>query len=588
MNRIVIVILMLFSASFAYAGALLPGGVQLLCHRTANEDVPENTLESLQQAALLGCNVVEIDLRRTLDGEIVLDHDGLLERLTDGTGDIETTYYDDLRMRDAGSWMGERFEGMHVVLFDEALKLARERDIRLILDMKDKDIAPEVLQLLQREGMLHRVRFGGEWQEIKKLYPQANEEDAEVWVQPEVTAAQVKSYHHEGKAVIANFSVNIHEMDLAAMKTAVAAGIDGINVDYPRIGADAVGRPVEQRLAALAMKADAGESGTRAQAILELSRYRGFPLQSEFAHWLLDPDDHVSRVAALALVTARPRTPLSVFQAALQASNADARANAAWALGRMNAPAGMLLPLLSDKDPKALQAVLIALSRAPGEVTAQQLLPLLSHENLGVRSAAAVALAKHQPDVAVKEIPAMLRHEQDEVFASYRNFVRGGRKMPSQQEIDRATDHFRCEMKLLQAISMLHGPEATKILEEHAFRPELNFEQVSGFVAAFQLWDRIGADAESAVQAMGASDAFVNDKAEWMLVKGGPDVLPAVRKALDSDDAKVRERAIRIVAWQGDSGSLERLRAMQAMKGPDAELAAWAIDKIESLHPKLQ
>ena len=33
---------------------------------------------------MLGCNVVEIDLRRTLDGEIVLNHDGILERLSDG------------------------------------------------------------------------------------------------------------------------------------------------------------------------------------------------------------------------------------------------------------------------------------------------------------------------------------------------------------------------------------------------------------------------------------------------------------------------------------------------------------------------
>ena len=64
--------------------AMQAGRVELLCHRTANKDVPENTLESLEQAALLGCDVVEIDLRRTLDGKIILNHDGFLERLTDG------------------------------------------------------------------------------------------------------------------------------------------------------------------------------------------------------------------------------------------------------------------------------------------------------------------------------------------------------------------------------------------------------------------------------------------------------------------------------------------------------------------------
>lgn len=128
--------------------------VELLCHRTANKDVPENTLESLEQAALLGCDVVEIDLRRTLDGKIILNHDGFLERLTDGAGEVETTFYDDLRMRDAGSWMGDRFAGMHIVLFEEALRLARERDIRLILDIKTKGIGADVLRILEREGML--------------------------------------------------------------------------------------------------------------------------------------------------------------------------------------------------------------------------------------------------------------------------------------------------------------------------------------------------------------------------------------------------------------------------------------------------
>jgi glycerophosphoryl diester phosphodiesterase len=72
-----------------------------------------------------------------------------------------------------------------------------------------------------------------------------------------------------------------------------------------------------------------------------------------------------------------------------------------------------------------------------------------------------------------------------------------------------------------------------------------------------------------------------------MLVKAGPDVLPEVRQALNSESPAVRERAIRIVAWQGDIASLEKLHTMQTMNGLDADLAGWAIAKIESLHPKL-
>ena len=178
------------------AGAWGQGGqprdVQLLCHRTANRDIPENTMESLQYAVLLGCNLVEIDIRRTWDGVLVLDHDGMLERLTDGAGEAETTYYDDLRRRDAGAWMGERFAGMHITTFDDALRLARERGIQLYLDIKTKGIGSDVLRSVRAEGMLARVHFGGEWDDIKAIYPEANAADSmTVWVQPGITAGQV-------------------------------------------------------------------------------------------------------------------------------------------------------------------------------------------------------------------------------------------------------------------------------------------------------------------------------------------------------------------------------------------------------------
>jgi len=577
-----------FTAAHAHASA--PGEVKLLCHRTANEDVPENTLESLEQAALLGCDLVEIDLRRTLDGKIVLNHDGILEHLTDGIGETENSYYGDLRLRDAGSWMGERFTGLHITTFEDALRVARERNIRLYLDMKDRDIASDVLASLKREDMLQHVQFGGEWQNVKQLYPQANDsEKMTVWVNPGVTAEQVKTYHHDGKTVIANFSIFGHQMDLDGMKAAVAAGVDGLNVDYPRLGADAVGRPVEHKLEMLAAKASTGDSASRSAAILDLSRYRGFSLQPELAHWLLDSDSNVSRAAALALVTARPRTPASVFAGALKSDHADARANAAWALGMLQAPSSLLLPLLSDKDPQVLRETLMALSRMPGNVNAQALLPMFHNEDPVVRGAAALALAKHQPEVALKVVPAQLTKERSAALVLHTDYVQRGRPPLTKEEVDRITNLFKCQAKMMDAIALLHGPGATAALEEQAFHPtqgeDFSFE--NDVMGAFQLWDRIGADPHPAVEALGSSDSGVADRTEWMLIQAGPAVLPGVRKALTGNNAPIRERAIRIVAWQGDSESLQTLQAMQQTDKADAALIAWAIEKIESLHPKL-
>ena len=588
MRRFSIVVLLLVIATGIQANELQPMRPELLCHRTANEDVPENTLESLEQAALLGCNVVEIDLRRTLDGKIVLNHDGVLERLTDGEGDPENTYYDDLRLLDVGGWMGERFSGMRIALFDDALRLARQRYIRLILDIKTNGIGGDVLELLQREGMLERVQFNGEWEDVKKLHPDATDAgEGMVWVQPGVTAEQVKRYHGQGKAVVANFSANAHEMDLASMKAAVAAGVDGINVDYPRLGADAVGRPVESRLNALAMTANAGESGARSEAILELSRYRGFPLQEEFVRWLQDPDDHVSRAAALALVTARPHAPVSAFTEALRSEHADARANAAWALGLLGAPVSSLLPLLKDKDPRVLRQALLAISRVQGAVEAEVLLPILSHGDVTVRGEAALALARHQPDRALKAIPKQLRLEMIAAVRLGDDYVRRGKPKLTQAETDEIMGYFRCQMKMVQAMSMLKGAGAMQALEEIAFRPGEDSAELDSIVAAFQLWDRIGLDALPAVQALGSTDVQAQDRAEWMLVQAGPNVLADVRKALRSENSDLRNRAIRILAWQGDTDSLETLRDMRKTDSTDAPLIDWAIAKIQSLHPVL-
>jgi glycerophosphoryl diester phosphodiesterase/HEAT repeat protein len=585
MKQVCALLLVMTFASASKARALQPGRVQLLCHRTANQDVPENTLESLEQAALLGCNVVELDVRRTLDGQLVLNHDGVLERLTDGIGEVETTYSGDLELRDLGGWMGDRFTGMRIARFEDALRLARKMDIRLVVDMKTKGMGADVLELLQREGMLERVEFNGEWSDVKQIYPAATDAGTDTkWVQPGVTAEQVKAYHHEGKAVVANFSANDYQLDLAAMKAAVAAGVDGINVDYPRLGADAVGRPVERNIHELEVAAGSGESASRVKAILALSKYRGFPLQEKFARWLLDTDDNVSRAAALALVTAQPRPPLTVFAEALRSEHQDARANAAWSLGILHAPASMLLALLQDKDPRVLQETLMALARAPGDVPTAALLPLLSNETAAVRGAAAVALARHQPEVALKAIPVQMRLEMKASLKLGEDYARRGKPQLTQPEIDEISGRFRSQMKMLQALSMLKGPGATQALEELAFEPGEGFTQFDSMVAGFKLWDRIGAEAQPAIEALGSSDSQMADRTEWMLVQAGPAVLPDVRKALGSEKPSVRERAIRIVAWQGDAESLEILRTMLETDATNADLVSWAIEKIESLH----
>jgi glycerophosphoryl diester phosphodiesterase/HEAT repeat protein len=584
---VLVVMFFTLTISAARAGILSRGHtaqpVQLICHRTANRDMPENTLESLALAARMGCNIVEIDIRRTLDGQLVLNHDDFLERLTSGMGTVESTSADELDLLDGGAWMGKRFAHMRIPRFDEALRVAREQGIGLYLDMKSRDMAPPVLATLEREHMLQRVVFGGEWSDVPALYPAANH-DLVVWVDPGCSPGQVAALQQQGKFVVANFSANAHEMDLPAMRAAVAAGVDAINVDYPRLGADAVGRPVEARLAALARAASIGPIPMRAAAIRELSYYDGFPTQRLFTRWLRDPDQDISRAAAVALLTARPVTPARVFVDALAAPAPSARQNAAWALGMLGAAAtGPLLSLLHDQDRHVIQEALLALSRCPGPVRAQAILPFLASDTPAVRAAAALALARHQPRAAAPAVSELLRRSEREAAREHeRQGAIGGRKL-TPQEIASIVGAYREQMKLIQSLELLRPDEALHALAAQAFRPVEDYSLVTGLVAGYQLWDRIAANASLAIQALHSTNIDVANRAEWVLVKAGPSVLPAVRAALRGGDSAATPRLIRVLAWQGDGASLPLLRERQQSDVQNKELLTWAIAKIEMM-----
>lgn len=50
----------------------------IVAHRGAWEQAPQNSLEAVRQAVALGCDGIEIDVRRTADGQLVIVHDARL------------------------------------------------------------------------------------------------------------------------------------------------------------------------------------------------------------------------------------------------------------------------------------------------------------------------------------------------------------------------------------------------------------------------------------------------------------------------------------------------------------------------------
>jgi len=79
----------------------------LFGHRGSPLQEPENTLASFKRAIADGCNAIELDVYRTIDGHLVVFHDHTVERTTDGAGRISEMTLKELRkLNAAAKWEG--------------------------------------------------------------------------------------------------------------------------------------------------------------------------------------------------------------------------------------------------------------------------------------------------------------------------------------------------------------------------------------------------------------------------------------------------------------------------------------------------
>lgn len=88
--------------------------MEIVGHRGAAGLEPENTFRSYQRAIELGVDRIEVDVRLTSDGHLVLMHDETVNRTTDGKGRVRELTLAEIRRLDAGQ--GERVPELADVL----------------------------------------------------------------------------------------------------------------------------------------------------------------------------------------------------------------------------------------------------------------------------------------------------------------------------------------------------------------------------------------------------------------------------------------------------------------------------------------
>lgn len=145
-----------------------PGSLPLLvAHRGASDLAPENTMAAFRLAAAGGADVVELDVRLTSDGHVVVIHDGCLRRTSNGWGAVAHKKLAELKTLDAGSWFAPQFAGEPIPTLVEVLAWARDQDPRmaLMIELKGqaqalkRGLVEKSVQLVAGCGMSDDVIF---------------------------------------------------------------------------------------------------------------------------------------------------------------------------------------------------------------------------------------------------------------------------------------------------------------------------------------------------------------------------------------------------------------------------------------------
>lgn len=248
---------------------------RIMAHRGSSGTRPENTMPSFLQAVEDGADVLEMDVRMTLDQEVVVIHDKTVNRTTDGIGLVSEIGFDELQELDA-AYRFTTDGGVTYPYRDDGVRVPRFRDVleafpRMPINVEIKDnnlalidktnavlreygriqdgsvlvaadrttvmkafreIAPDAITAHSRRESFRCVCSA--WLRSPVLFRRARGQALQVCAQnlglriP--TAAVVKRAHELGMEVHV-WTVN----DEAQMQRLLELGVDGIFTDYPAL-----------------------------------------------------------------------------------------------------------------------------------------------------------------------------------------------------------------------------------------------------------------------------------------------------------------------------------------------------------------
>ena len=113
----------------------------LLAHRGFSGKYPENSPLAFQKAVEeTRADGIESDVHISKDGQLVIFHDAMVDRTSNGTGYIKDMTYEDLLALDIGGWKSPEFAGQHIWTLGQLLGFCKETKLLLNLELKNYEV----------------------------------------------------------------------------------------------------------------------------------------------------------------------------------------------------------------------------------------------------------------------------------------------------------------------------------------------------------------------------------------------------------------------------------------------------------------
>lgn len=119
---------------------------KIFAHRGTSSEAPENTLAAIKLAWQQSADGVEIDIRLSRNGQIVVIHDGNTERTTGKNRIIANKTLNEIQSLDAGSWKDRKWKDEKIPALEEVLKVVPAGK-QIMIEIKT---GPEIITVLKR------------------------------------------------------------------------------------------------------------------------------------------------------------------------------------------------------------------------------------------------------------------------------------------------------------------------------------------------------------------------------------------------------------------------------------------------------